>query len=548
MAVTPVHLLVFRDGRTRVSGDRLKAGLARRLQELSFHSSRDQMVAALLAAGELECAVADTEPITSGREIIGRITDSLAELLLGSDHFRKHDLLSALEQAPVPDLVCASSPEGFAYYALHPLSYADVLDRLSGLHDSVAVIGIRSIGTTLSAVAAAAARKRGKRAARITVRPQGHPYNREFEFAGTELVFLRERLERGADFLIVDEGPGLSGSSFLSVAEGLENAGVPRGCITLVCAHEPQLDHFRANDGPQRARRFRWMAAAGESRKPAEAEKFIGAGEWRRVKFSNEPDWPAAWTSFERLKYLSSGHHADQRLYKFAGFGRYGETVIEREKIVAAAGFGPEPRPECNGFYSYPCLSGRPMTRDDLSSATIQLLAEYCAFRARALSADASDIGRLQKMAEHNLAEFKLDGPVQLRVERPVIADGRMQPHEWILEADGSMLKTDSGSHGDDHFFPGPTDIAWDLAGAIVEWQMDEAQRECFLDLYRRAGGDDPQSRTHDYLIAYTAFRAGYCRMAANAMSGSYEAVRLSDAAERYQGILRSNAQLAIGA
>ena len=29
--------------------------------------------------------------------------------------------------------------------------------------------------------------------------------------------------------------------------------------------------------------------------------------------------------------------------------------------------------------------------------------------------------------------------------------------------------------HGDDHFFPGPTDIAWDLAGTIVEWELAPA-------------------------------------------------------------------------
>jgi hypothetical protein len=151
-------------------------------------------------------------------------------------------------------------------------------------------------------------------------------------------------------------------------------------------------------------------------------------------------------------------------------------------------------------------------------------------------------------MAEHNLAEFRLNLPLQLRLERPVIADGCMQPHEWIVKANGGMLKTDSGSHGDDHFFPGPTDVAWDLAGAMVEWHMDEAQHEYFLDSYRRASGDDPGNRIRDYVIAYSAFRAGYCLMAANAMSDSDEAARLLNSAERYQNILQSRAPLAIGA
>jgi hypothetical protein len=556
MAVTPVHLLVFRDGRTQASGSRLKAALASRLQELSFNRCKDAILSALLAAGELECAAADAqlgfaEPDLSSLKALGKVTDAVAGLMLVSGSLDSAELISVLESAGVPEVLSVSTPEGFAYYALHPLSYADVLDCLP-LRDAVAVIGIRSIGTTLSAVTAAAARSRGKQAARITVRPTGHPYNRELDFSDREQAFTRDWLRRGAEFLVVDEGPGLSGSSFLSVAEALEREGVSPEQITLICAHQPEFGHFRANHGAQRARRFRWVAVRGESRKPADADKFIGAGEWRREQFCSEQDWPAVWTTFERLKYLSaegtSAGNEGQRFYKFAGLGHYGETVIEREKLVAEAGFGPEPRQEGHGFCSYPWLTGRPMTADDLSPAVIDRLARYCSFRAGVLSVPEANIAQLQQMAEHNLSEFKLDIPVQLRLKRPVMADSRMQPHEWVLAPNGQMLKTDSGSHGDDHFFPGPTDIAWDLAGAILEWQMGEAQKSAFLDSYCRASGDDAQKRIRDYVVAYAAFRAGYCLMAANAMQGSSEQARLDTAATRYRSILQANAELAIAA
>jgi hypothetical protein len=126
-------------------------------------------------------------------------------------------------------------------------------------------------------------------------------------------------------------------------------------------------------------------------------------------------------------------------------------------------------------------------------------------------------------MAEHNLHELRFDLPVQLRVEHAVIADGRMQPHEWLLTGDRRLLKTDSGSHGDDHFFPGPTDIAWDLAGAIVEWRLDEQEAKAFLDLYFRASGDNAHDRIGSFITAYAVFRCAYCMMAANAMQGSDE-------------------------
>jgi thiamine kinase-like enzyme len=102
------------------------------------------------------------------------------------------------------------------------------------------------------------------------------------------------------------------------------------------------------------------------------------------------------------------------------------------------------------------------------------------------------------------------------------------------------MLKADSGSHGDDHFFPGPTDAAWDLAGAIVEWRMNSAQSEYFLETYRRRSGDEAKLRINDFIIAYTVFRSAYCTMAANALEASFEAVRLQQAASEYLGRLSS--------
>jgi hypothetical protein len=51
----------------------------------------------------------------------------------------------------------------------------------------------------------------------------------------------------------------------------------------------------------------------------------------------------------------------------------------------------------------------------------------------------------------------------------PVIADGRMHPYEWIPSENGHLMKVHASRRGDDHFLPGPNDISWDLAGAIVE-------------------------------------------------------------------------------
>jgi hypothetical protein len=528
-----INLLVFRDEHKRVSGNDLKSALAGEVA-CCVHSGR--VLRPFLRAGELESGVADRAPdLLPNWE---RVTDQIVETLLSGENSWLVACLTLARQSAVPSYVHISKPEGFAYYGLHPLAYADVLDKLGPLPSTVGVIGIRSIGTTLSAVTAAAARRRGLNASRTTVRPEGHPYNRHTEFTAPQLAWVKERSSLDARFLVVDEGPGLSGSSFLSVAEALVTAGVPVEEIVLICGHAPDLAALCTDDAPQRASRFRWVAVDSKPPVPEGAEVFMGGGEWRRLSFAHEPDWPPSWTSFERLKYLSQEDPKQRRLFKFAGFGHYGDAVIEREREIAEAGFGPVPACTSHGFAVYPWLRGRPMRTGNLSEGVLLRLAEYCAFRAWAFPAACPDPAPLQEMAEHDLDQLGFDFPVTLRLERPVIPDGRMQPHEWLLTDDGQMLKTDSGSHGDDHFFPGPTDIAWDLAGAIVEWRMNAADAEYFLESYRHAAGDDPSPRIHDFITAYLVFRCAYCRMAANALLGTGEEARLRRAANGYLALI----------
>lgn len=541
-----LNLLVFRESRRCVSAPELKRALAGQLSRLDACRSEDALLRALLRAGELECGVADSGFPPAAFE---QVTDQLAEALVGSGAPADLNLLrSVLDGAPVPEQVNISVPEGFAYYALHPLRYADIVESLPSLSGAVVVIGIRSIGTTLSAVTAAAVKKSGRVAVRMTVRPAGHPYNRKTQFTEQQLATIRDSAAAATTaFLVVDEGPGLSGSSFLSVAEALLEAGVPRSNITLICGHQPDFESFCCAGGPQRAQQFRWVAVTSALRKPEGADIYIGGGQWREFLLPPKAIWPASWINFERVKFLSAARELEPRLFKFLGLGHYGDEVFEREAIVADAGFGPPPQAENHGFTSYPRLSGRPMTTHDLNPNVLTRMAEYCAFRQRAFPYEVRKLDWLQEMAEHNLAQLNLDIPVKLELQRPVLADGRMQPHEWLLLPDGQMLKTDSSSHGDDHFFPGPTDIAWDLAGAIVEWGMDERQADFFLERYDRLSGDKAGRRIGGFLTAYTVFRCAYCLMAANALQTTDEKFHLSSAANNYKdALVSSSARLTV--
>jgi hypothetical protein len=180
------------------------------------------------------------------------------------------------------------------------------------------------------------------------------------------------------------------------------------------------------------------------------------------------------------------------------------------------------------GFGSYEFIPGRVLSSADLNPELVRHLAEYCAFRAREFRSHATsnDLEQLQQMTAWNWeCEFgtRLEPAVSLPAVNPVVADARMLPHEWLRCCDKRVLKVDGVSHGDDHFFPGPCDIAWDLAGALIEWQMDAVSSANFLETYRHLSGDDSQPRLPDYLLAYTIFRMAWSKMAARASAGSFD-------------------------
>ncbi len=525
-------MLVFRDGRETVSGPSRLQELAGILQRLVAPSplNPELLLDALLRAGELECALADSGFAKSQARMAG-VTDALAAALIQQPAQLRCDALSDFE---LPATFEASVPEGFAFYALHPLNYSDLAARLA--QGPTAVIGIRSIGTTLSAMVAAELRRRGIPVTRTAVRPVGHPFDRRLELDPPTAAWIAAERAAGSDFWVVDEGPGLSGSSFLSVGEALEAAGVARERIRFLCSVEPRPHALCARDAAVRWARFQVHAVAPPWRRPAEAATDISAGQWRAGAFRSSAEWPASWVQFERLKYLSADR---RRLYKFEGLGRLGAEIAERARCIAEAGFGVPARRERDGFYSVPMIVGRPATPTALDRSLLERLAAYCAFRAGAFPHPANGQPQLEHMVAWNyFEEFGKEleaGQRVLPVERPVIVDGRMQPHEWI--AGTWLLKTDAAGHGNDHFFPGPADIAWDLAGAIVEWQLPPEAANHFLERYGALSGDDAGARIEPYRLAYTLFRMGYCKMAAEAMRGTEEEKRLSAAYQAYRAL-----------
>src|SRR4051794_36559229 len=356
------NMYVFRDGRQAVSGPQLRSQLvdAIRTVPVSAGAHSNELVEALLRAGEIECALTDAgDP---GAQPFMPVTDGLAARLVGDAAAPAPTTLLAQLPTSIPPTLQVSPPEGFAYYALHPGDMAALAAEAQSRSHHVLVVGVRTIGATLSAVVAAELHKRGKHARRITVRPDGHPYNRRTEFNDEQKRFISQYRNANADFLIVDEGPGMSGSSFLSVADALVAARVPRQRITLLCSREPDVSELRATNAQQRWSELRAIHVRPNTFIPADARIYVAGGIWRAHFLRSEQEWPASWLHMERLKFLSP----DKRtLFKFEGFGRYGRAVHERSRHLHACGFGPESgTPEC-GFGVYPVAAGRLMRPAD---------------------------------------------------------------------------------------------------------------------------------------------------------------------------------------
>src|SRR5207244_3998976 len=113
--------------------------------------------------------------------------------------------LAALATLQLPPTIRCKTPEGYAFYAVYPQSYFAAA-RAYPWSSPPLVLGLRSIGTSLASAVAAAT---GGRA--LSLRPCGHPFARQIR--GGEALNSLIRAHAGP-FAIVDEGPGLSGSSF----------------------------------------------------------------------------------------------------------------------------------------------------------------------------------------------------------------------------------------------------------------------------------------------------------------------------------------------
>jgi hypothetical protein len=513
----------------RVYGDRARSAfagealdaLADRIAEISALppglARHADLVGALVQAASLHQGVADLELTQhgvdddtaaqrAGFDVLRRLARGVAASWYDPSGPLDLDINKALARwrdvAPAERLSLRVA-EGFAHYAVYPEAYLEAA-RSMEWPTSPQIVGLRSIGVALAAMVAAAFEAGPAIAA---LRPVGEPFTRRLTLGED----LRTRLlDHAGLYAAVDEGPGLSGSSFGAVGDFLASAGVAANQVVYLPSHGGSPGPMVSSDHRERWARSRRLVAdfdsrIGAARLEAWASEALGpliaplrdisGGAWRTSSVA--PVIPM----LERRKFLAETATGPW-LLKFAGLGAEGENKAERARALAAAGFSPEVGGLLHGFLAQRWIAEtRPFQPAQWSRGRLlDHLADYLSFRARRFPAhhdEGADLPALADMARVNAAEAlgeSVGDEVARRLQtlladaplsRPVHVDSRLHAWEWLVTPTGDLLKIDAVDHSCGHDLVGCQDIAWDVAGAELELGLSSAETE---RLARRLG------------------------------------------------------------
>lgn len=101
-------------------------------------------------------------------------------------------------------------------------------------------------------------------------------------------------------------------------------------------------------------------------------------------------------------------------------------------------------------------------------------------------------------------------------------------------------MKTDALDHNASHDLIGCQDVAWDIAGACVEFDLSKAQRLHLAQIVATESGRDAREDVLDVFEAcYLGFQIGLWSLAAQSQD-IVERGRLTNAVARYEGRIRT--------
>lgn len=565
-------MLVYGDQSERSEPEIVARAVNRELDSIAQMASglkrHSKLVGALIETGKLLQGIADARFAQANRDCrtprgdaLEHALASLARALCRSwdSGFNEIGPLPRLQTAPDwPARVDMRVPEGYAFYALYPEAYIEAARRLK-LSAAPRVIGIRSIGTSLGAIVAAAIGAQTP----MTVRPFGDPFDRRIAL---DESLERELLKGHAHYIIVDEGPGQSGSSFGAVVDWLQERGIPLDRIALLPSHsgppgshasEPRFQTWRTVQKQVGDFADRWPElvtnwCATEIGELDETPEDISGGGWRRLLWRSEEEWPAVVPAWERRKFLlrSAG---ETFVAKFAGLGRIGDEKLAIAGTLRCEGLVPEPTALVHGF-----LVERWYEDAAPLAITDQPLAEigrYIGTRARllpAVSGSGATADELLRMARRNVSlEFGEEATRALdpwerrtaELDRRIVrvrTDNRLDRHEWLRTASGALIKSDALDHHQAHDLIGCQDVAWDAAAALVEFAVAEDRSgELIGAIEDWFGSELDRDLLAFYRVAYLAFRLGSARLGAEMTADTAERRRIDARGDCYAAELQ---------
>ncbi|MDG5815353.1 hypothetical protein QA601_09700 [Chitinispirillales bacterium ANBcel5] len=527
-------------------------------------ATEDSIVELLIECGEFESCVCDyyspnAEHFTRAGGLLRQLTILSAQVyydyLKNGRSLEKmtqfFPLFKHLKATQLPYYVQRRIPEGYAFYSLYPETFYDASEKIiDELHPKkVVCIGLRSIGTSLSAAVTSVLLANGVDVSSFTVRPFGDTFNRQIKL---DNQMIEKFIHWDAYYLIVDEGPGLSGSSFCGTAEYLEKFGIPGERIVFLPSWIPSSKNFVCQKSRERWNNYKkftgefdkvWKKIQNNLISAEPTLTDISGGKWRYHLFSRPALWPAVNPYHERRKYLLDTINTGTIVAKFSGLGRYQKETEKIATILSNTYSSPVLKVQ-NGFVFYRFMD----VKEDASSSLCTLfhtVVDYLVFRSkRLLCEQLTSYEQMLEMIEGNISKIgrkdllkklkKVLINTELYRRRPIAVDSRMLPHKWIY-SENRWVKLDGTDHYRDQFLPAAQDIAWDIAGFCIEFALCNRSTKDFLSIYKEKSGDYELDRVLPFhFIAYTVFRIGYSALAKESLSGTVEAQRFNQKLQFY--------------
>ena len=425
--------------------------------------------------------------------------------------------------------------EGFALYALFPQTYLAAA-RQSALPPGTAVVGIRSIGSALAPLVAAGLGA----AAAVTLRPIGHPFARRVTAGPLLAAWLAADQQPVA---VVDEGPGLSGSSFAAVAQWLTAQGVA-----------PQRIHFFPShasgpgDKASTAVRQLWAGTpchvASFDDTILNSPRFQGALERLVGPLANIPQ-PVSGRIGSR-RSLSVCRPAEQT--GCSALPGSAKAVRASSRSAAASPLRASPR-RWPGFASASwssalCPAGHCRDAPVPPAALMARLAAYLGLRACSFPAPTGGASpaQLAEMTNINVAEglgaraAAALAPRLTALSRwpgsivRVVTDNHLHSDSWLVPEDGRLIKTEAADHAFGHDLIGCQPIAWDVAGAAIEFGLDAERTGQLAAAVARCAGQAVDPRLVEALWpCYLAFQLGRATIAGQPLRAAVYRAKLAE-------------------